>query len=122
MKGSFWYSTELNSAVLGLRDAKIALLQANETEDEDKKKRAKQLFSEALKRLREVQQNDRQYRDEMLDKLAEKRGETMAANYQKCAKVNQSGRAYERNIPTNHNNSERYKKRRNTTIDDTYSK
>ena len=51
MKGSFWYSTELNSALLALRDAKITFQQANETMDEEEKMWVKQLYSEAIKIL-----------------------------------------------------------------------
>ena len=80
VKGSFWYSTELNSALLALRDAKITFQQANETMDEEEKMWVKQLYSEAIKILWEVQSNDRQYVDEILDKLAEKRGKEWQQN------------------------------------------
>ena len=57
--GVRWWLEQKENAVLALRDTKSTFLQANETMDEGEKTQAKQLYNEAIKRLREVQNNDR---------------------------------------------------------------
>ena len=67
----FWYSTALRKAAQNLSEAKkwLQFLYTQKGVQEDIEK-AKQRRNAAITKLREVQQNDRQYRDEMLIKLA----------------------------------------------------
>ena len=86
MQGQFWYSIKLHEAVMALRDAKIEVLQANETNNVQEQKKAQKKRNQALQHLRDVQKNDRQNRDEMLDLLAEKRGKQWQQTTQSALK------------------------------------
>ena len=69
----FWYSTALRQAAQNLSETKkwLRFLYTQTGVKEDIEK-AKQRRSAAIIKLREVQQNDRQYRDEMLIELGKK--------------------------------------------------
>ena len=70
----FWYSTALRQAAQNLSETKkwLRFLYTQTGVKEDIEK-AKQRRSAAIIKLREVQQNDRQYRDEMLIELGKKK-------------------------------------------------
>ena len=70
----FWYSTALRQAAQNLSETKkwLRFLYTQTGVKEDIEK-AKQRRSAAIIKLREVQQNDRQYRDEMLIELGKQK-------------------------------------------------
>ena len=75
MMGMFWYSIKLRDAVKELSDTKVNLKRALSKQDEDNIKKCLKEKEKATEALREVQKEDRRYRDEMLDDLAEARAQ-----------------------------------------------
>ena len=88
MKGKKWYSPQLKEAAKQLCIAKCWVrkcftMEAKKGELEE----AQKSREEAMINLRKVQKNARQYRDEILDKLAEKRAKRWNMTAQTAAKM-----------------------------------
>ena len=89
MQGMYWYSIDLRDAAKELSDAKKALRRAYTLEeyDEEKIEGLKRWRDSAITQLREVQKEDRKYRDEMMQDLAEKKSKPWKMNREQVMKV-----------------------------------
>ena len=94
-KGMFWYSTTLKFAAQKLSDAKkwLRCLQTREGIQEEISVTKKERDA-AITKLREVQQNDRQYHDEMLEDLANKKAKPWNMSVTSALKVLKEAEKY----------------------------
>ena len=91
----FWYSTALHGAAKNLSNAK-KLLRYLYSQDETKQdiEAAKTKQDEKIRKLREVQQNDRQFRDEMLEEQAKQKAKPRNTTAISALKVLQEAEKY----------------------------